>query len=98
MAGADRGSVCGYLQGVTHYAHAVAQAVERKVGSVRFIMASDKDPYAHSRPQLEELPRFSFAAPHAPWGSQVPRLFALLFWTALLYASALALFKRLDPR
>lgn len=98
LATADPASWHAFLQAVTEYGGVLAQRVQERRGSIRFVMVGAKNPYAENRPTPEELPGFRFSPAGAPWPSQLPRLLGLGVWTAFFFALALTSFKRMDPR
>ncbi|MGQ9495311.1 MAG: ABC transporter permease [Thermoanaerobaculaceae bacterium] len=98
VAAANDESFLRYVRSVTEYAGILAQEVEKRRGAIRYVMAFEEDPYAHSRPKLEEIPSFKFSLPEASWAAALPRLLGLLLWTGTFYFLALVALRRLDPR
>lgn len=98
VAAADEQSFLRYVQSVTEYAGILGQEVEKRRGAIQYVFHDREDPYAHSRPKLEEIPAFNFSLPPASWPAALPRLFGLILWTVVLYFLALVALHRLDPR
>jgi len=98
LASADGTSWRSYLRAVTEYAQGLAETVEKRRGAVRFVMVGQPDPYAHSRPRLEDIPAFVFTPPLATLVGQLPRCLGLVVWAVTFFALAVVSFRRMDPR
>ncbi len=96
--GADQESFLRYIQEVADYGQVLTQTVEQRRAEIQTVMPLDEDPYAHSRPKVEEIPKVRYEPATATWASQLPRLLGLLMWTGLGYVVAILCFQRVDPR
>jgi ABC-type transport system involved in multi-copper enzyme maturation permease subunit len=98
LGGADTESFLRYLQEVTDYGQRFGELVARKQTFVQSVLPFDDDPFALSRPNIEEVPKFRHEPAPATWSSQLPRLMGLLVWTGVGYVVATLSFRRVDPR